>query len=349
MKIINIKTICKTLLKVVAIAFFTQAAYAEVTLKLGTTGRLGMPIGDAIDQALIPALAKASGGKMKVEPHYQKSLCAEQKCGEQANQGLIALWTSSTANYGNFGPELAIFDLPFIFKSLEDAKRISDEWLAERQCKLALENAGHICLSVYSSGGFRQLGNATKPIHVPSDMKGLKWRTTKSPVEFMLVKNWGATPTPYDWSQLYSGLQSGVVEGQYVASPWQHVAKLHEVAKYFTEIGGMWSGNILAMDAKQYNALSDQQRKWLHEAADAYGEKVNQLDNAWIKNGEDAIKASAKEWYVPSEAEMSKWREGAIGAWLDAKGTFEPEIAKRVLLEQGMDGFVAQLEKAGAL
>ena len=52
----------------------------------------------------------------------------------------------------------------------------------------------------------------------------------------------------------------------------------------------MWSGNILAMDAKQYNALSDQQRKWLHEAADAYGEKVNQLDNAWIKNGEDAIK-----------------------------------------------------------
>ncbi len=303
-----IKKIFRTLLTGFAIAFFAQAAYAEITLKLGTTGRLGMPIGDAIDQALIPAMEKASGGKMKIEPHYQRSLCSEQKCGEQANQGLIALWTSSTANYGNFGPELAIFDLPFIFKSLEDAKRISDEWLAERQCKLALENAGHICLSVYSSGGFRQLGNATRPVHEPDDMKGLKWRTTKSPVEFMLVKNWGATPTPYDWSQLYQGLQSGVVEGQYVASPWQQ-----------------------------------------HEAADAYGEKVNELDAAWIKNGEDAIKASAKEWYVPTEAEMTKWRAGAIGAWLDAKGTFEPEVAKRVLLEQGMDGFVAQLEKAGAL
>ena len=170
-----------------------------------------------------------------------------------------------------------------------------------------------------------------KPIHVPDDMKGLKCGTTKSPVEFMLVKNWGAVPTPYDWSQLYSGLQSGVVEGQYVASPWQEVAKLHEVAKYFTEIGGVWSGNILAMDAKQYNALSSEERKWLHEAADAYGEKVNQLDNAWIKNGEDIIKASATEWYVPSEAELSKWREGAIGAWLDAKGTFEPDVARRVL------------------
>ena len=216
----------------VALVCSVEGAIAEKVLKLGTTGRLGMPIGDAIDQALMPALEKASDGKMKIEPHYQKSLCAEQKCGEQANLGLIALWTSSTANYGNFGSELAIFDLPFIFKSLEDAKRISNEWLAERQCKLALENAGHICLSVYSSGGFRQLGNATKPVHVPDDMKGLKWRTTNSPVEFMLVKNWGAVPTPYDWSQLYTGLQSGVVEGQYVASPWQEVAKLHEVAKY---------------------------------------------------------------------------------------------------------------------
>ena len=73
------------------------------------------------------------------------------------------------------------------------------------------------------------------------------------------------------------------------------------------------------------------------------------MDNDWIKNGENAIKASAKEWYVPSEAELSKWREGAIGAWLDAKGTYEPAVARRVLLEQGMDGFVAQLEAAGAL
>ena len=74
-----------------------------------------MPIGDAIDQALIPAMEKASSGKMRIEPHYQRSLCAEQKCGEQANQGLIALWTSSTANYGNFGPEFGNFRFAFHF------------------------------------------------------------------------------------------------------------------------------------------------------------------------------------------------------------------------------------------
>ena len=77
--------------------------------------------------------------------------------------------------------------------------------------------------------------------------------------------------------------------------------------------------------------------------------KLLELDNAWIKNGEDIIKASANEWYVPTEAELTQWRAGAIGAWLDAKGTFEPDVARRVLLEQGMDSFVAQLEEAGAL
>ena len=88
------KNILKAIITGSAAAIFAHSAAAELTLKLGTTGRLGMPIGDAIDQALIPAMEKASSGKMKIEPHYQRSLCSEQKCGEQANQGLIALWLS---------------------------------------------------------------------------------------------------------------------------------------------------------------------------------------------------------------------------------------------------------------
>ncbi|MEM8648523.1 MAG: TRAP transporter substrate-binding protein DctP, partial [Pseudomonadota bacterium] len=227
--------------------------------------------------------------------------------------------------------------------------RISSSWLAKKQCDIAAEEAGHVCLTVYSSGGFRQLGNAHGPIHVPSDMEGIKWRVTKSPIEFTLVKNWGAVPVPYDWAQLYQGLQTGVVSGQYVATPWQHVAKLHEVAPYFTEIGGSWSGNQLSIDKRQYDALTDEEKEWLHTAAQAFGQKVQELDRAWVEAGEVEIKKTAKEWYVPSEEEMTLWRAGAIDAWLNAKGTFDPDTARRVLEEQGMEGFIAQLEEAGAL
>ncbi|WP_306115990.1 MULTISPECIES: TRAP transporter substrate-binding protein [unclassified Roseovarius] len=345
----RMKSICTALCIASATALFAHPAAAEKVLKLGTVGFLGMPIGDAIDQALIPTLEEVSGGQLTIEPHYRKSLCSEQSCGEQANQGLIALWTSSTANFGNFGTSLAIFDLPYIFKSIEDADRISSEWLAKKQCDIAAEEAGHVCLTVYSSGGFRQLGNAHGPVHVPSDMEGIKWRVTKSPIEYTLVKNWGAVPVPYDWSQLYQGLQTGVVSGQYVATPWQHVAKLHEVAKYFTEIGGSWSGNQLSMDKRQYDALTDQEKEWLHTAAQAFGQKVQELDRAWVEAGETAIKAEIEEWYVPTEEELVQWRAGAIDAWLNAKGTYDPDTARRVLEEQGMTGFIAQLEEAGAL
>lgn len=345
----NLQTVGKVLCVASALAFSAQAAAAEKVLKLGTVGFLGMPIGDAIDQALIPTLEEVSGGQLRIEPHYRRSLCSEQSCGEQANQGLLTLWTSSTANFGNFGTALAIFDLPYIFKSIEDADRISSSWLAKKQCDIAAEEAGHVCLTIYSSGGFRQLGNALGPIRVPSDMAGIKWRVTKSPIEFTLVKNWGAVPVPYDWAQLYQGLQTGVVSGQYVATPWQHVAKLHEVAPYFTEIGGSWSGNQLSIDKRQYDDLSDEERAWLHEAATAFGQKVQELDRAWVEAGEAEIKKTAKDWYVPTEEEMSLWRAGAIDAWLNAKGTFDPATARRVLEEQGMQSFIDQLEAAGAL
>jgi len=339
----------KAIIAALALSLAAEGAAAQTVLKLGTVGFLGMPIGDAIDQALIPTLKDVSGGKMTIEPHYRKSLCSEQSCGEQANQGLLQLWTSSTANFGNFGTALAIFDLPYIFKSIEDADRISSEWLAKKQCDIAAEEAGHICLTVYSSGGFRQLGNAHGPVHVPSDMKGIKWRVTKSPIEYTLIKNWGAVPVPYDWAQLYQGLQTGVVSGQYVATPWQQVAKLHEVAKYFTEIGGSWSGNQLSMDKRQYDKLSAQEKEWLHTAAKAFGQKVQELDRKWVEDGEKIIKAKITEWYTPNEKELTLWRAGAIDAWLNAKGSFDPATAERVLKEQGMTDFIDQLKKAGAL
>lgn len=339
----------KVLVLGLATTWFAQSVSAETVLKLGTVGRLGMPIGDAIDQALIPKAAELSGGDIVVEPHYRKSLCGEQKCGEQANQGLLQLWTSSTANFGNFGTALSIFDLPYIFKDIASADRISEQWMSDMQCAEAAETTGHICFVVYSSGGFRELGNATRPVHVPDDMKGLKWRVTKSPIEYTLIKNWGASPVPYDWTQLYQGLQTGVVEGQYVAIPWQHIAKLHEVAKYYTKIGGSWSGNQISMDVAQYNALSPEEQKWVQESTQAFGESVRELDQKWVEDGIAAIKGDIKEWYEPNEEEMKLWRAGAVGAWKDAKGTYDPALAERALAEQGLDDFIATLKKAGAL
>ena len=120
------------------------------------------------------------------------------------------------------------------------------------------------------------------------------------------------------------GIADRVVSGQYVSIPWQHLSKLHEVAKYYTKIGGAWSGNQISMDLAQYEELSADEKKWVRTAAAEFGSSVRRLDQQWVQEGIDAIRKDIKEWYVPSDAEMELWRAGAVGAWKNAKAPMIP-------------------------
>ena len=229
------------------------------------------------------------------------------------------------------------------------ADRISDEWLGDARCDEAAKTTQHRCFVVSASGGFRHLGNARGSVKHPNDLKGVKMRVTKSPIEYTLIKTWGGVPVPYDWTQLYQGLQTGVVEGQYVQVPWQRIAKLHEVTKYYTEVGGAWGGNHISMDLRQYKKLSDQEVAWLREAMTNFGNEARASDQAWTKETIEKMKQEITEWYVPTDAEMAAWRKGAVGAWVGAKGTYDKKLAERALAEQGLNDFIASLKEAGAL
>ena len=207
-----------------------------------------------------------------------------------------------------------------------------------RQCELAAKTTGHICLVVYSSGGFRQLANAQRPVHVPADMKGIKWRVTKSPIEYTLIKNWGAVPVPYDWTQLYQGLQTGrglrPVCGRSVAAHSQAARGREILHRDRRRLVGQSAG-----DGHHPVQCTERPGKGMaaHGRSIAFGKKVRELDRKWVEDGETAIKAAIKEWYTPTDAELAEqWRKPApIDAWIDAKGTFDPEMAERILEGSG--------------
>jgi TRAP-type C4-dicarboxylate transport system substrate-binding protein len=324
-------------------------AAPEITLKLGTTSSDTTSLGKGIAQVLVPKVKEYSEGRMEVAVHWSNSLCSEQICGEQARQGLVDIATSSTANFGNFGPSYAVTDLPYIFKDLDSANALARGWFGEAIAERALEETGFRVYGLFSVGGFRGLGNNVRPIKEPKDLKGIKIRVTKSPVEFTLIKTWGGVPIPYDWLQLYQGLQTGVVNGEYVQTPWQYVFKHHEVNKFYTETGGAWGGNHLSADLKQYNALSEQDKKWLKVGVDRFSKVARAKDKAWVAEMTEKLKKEIDVWYKPNAAEMEMWRAGAVGAWKDAKGTYDGKLAERALAEQGLDDFIASLKKGGAL
>jgi tripartite ATP-independent transporter DctP family solute receptor len=324
-------------------------AAPEITLKLGTTSSDTTSLGKGIAQVLVPKVKEYSEGRMEVAVHWSNSLCSEQICGEQARQGLVDIATSSTANFGNFGPSYAVTDLPYIFKDLDSANALARGWFGEAIAERALEETGFRVYGLFSVGGFRGLGNNVRPIKEPKDLKGIKIRVTKSPVEFTLIKTWGGVPIPYDWSQLYQGLQTGVVNGQYVQLPWQALTKMYEVQQHYTLMGGAWGANLIYMDENRVKKLPDWARAALDKAMAELVPAVMDADAAWVAEGTAEIKANVETFYYPNEEEQAKWIGGAVDAWVKAKGTYDGDLAKRALMEQGLDDFVKRLVEAGAL
>ena len=133
---------------------------AEITLKLGTVANPKVSMGQAIVEVLMPKVKEYSGGKMEVVPHWSGSICGEQKCGEQAMQGLVDIATSSTANFGNFSATYAITDLPFIFKDSDNANKLALGWFGKELHARALKETPFRVFGVFSVGGFRALATA---------------------------------------------------------------------------------------------------------------------------------------------------------------------------------------------
>lgn len=322
---------------------------AEITLKLGTVSNDKTSMGRAIANVLMPKIKEYSKGRMEIDSHWMGSICGEQICGEQAKQGLIDIATSSTANFGNFGTSYAIADLPYIFKDLESANKLAAGWFGKALHANAAKETGFKVYGVFSVGGFRALGNNVRPIKEPNDLKGVKIRVTKSPVEFTLIKSWGGVPIPYDWVQLYQGLQTGVVNGQYVQLPWQELYKMYEVQPYYTVMGGAWGANVIYMDEKRVNKLPGWAQEALQKAMDDFVPAAMGNDAAWVEEGVKKIKSKVKTFYIPNDEEQAKWIAGAVQAWKKAKGTYDAKLARRALKEQGLTDFIKRLDKAGAL
>ncbi|MGI9383066.1 MAG: TRAP transporter substrate-binding protein [Methyloligellaceae bacterium] len=332
-----------------AVMLHGPASAAEITLKLGTVANDTTSLGKGIAEVLIPKVKEYSKGRMEIQAHWMGSICGEQICGEQARQGLIDIATSSTANFGNFGTSYAIADLPYIFKDLKSANKLAAGWFGKALHEKAVKETGFRVYGVFSVGGFRALGNNVRPIKVPKDLEGIKIRVTKSPVEFTLIKSWGGVPIPYDWVQLYQGLQTGVVNGQYVQLPWQELYKMYEVQQHYTVMGGAWGANVIYMDDARVKKLPDWAQEALQKAMDEMVLAVMAADEDWVDEGTKKIKAKVKTFYYPNDEEKAKWIAGAVQAWKKAKGTYDAKLAKRALEEQGLGDFVKRLEKEGAL
>ena len=306
----------------------------------------------AINNIFIPRLERFSSNQIEVEPQILTGLCSEQVCLEQMAQNLIQVATCSTENAGAFGTDIEIVNLPYLFKDSHWANQIATDWLRDELNIGAEKNMNLHILTMNSYGGFREVIQNVKEVRTPADMKGIKIRVTKSPAAFNLFKAWGAVPVPYDWSQLYMGLQTNIVNGLYGPTPSLEASKMYEVANKVTLTGGAWTGYGMYLDTKFYAGLKPDIKKAVDMAADAVQRTVYVYDLQWIEAAVASLKEKGTTFYKPTAKEANLWRDGSVAVWQEQAKVgdgINKALARRILGEQGMDSFIKVLEKGGVL
>ena len=174
----------------------------------------------------------------------------------------IALPSSIMASISD---EFAVFDMPFLIADRDHVGKIEKE-IFWPSIAGTVEDDGYKVLAVWENG-VRHITNNTRPIKTPADLDGVKIRTPKSTWRVKMFSEWGANPTPMSFSEVFTGLQTGVIDGQ--ENPYTNInsAKLNEVQKYLSKTGHVYSPAYPTMGKATYDSMDPEIRNILADTA----------------------------------------------------------------------------------
>ena len=301
----------KLLLAAVAAAIIAAPsavfAQAPIVIKFSHVVAPNTPKGKGADK--FKELAeKYTNGKVKVEVYPNSTLYKDKEELEALQLGAVQMLAPSNSKFGPMGvKEFEVFDLPFIIPDLKSLRKVTEGPLGKSMLKL-LEPKGMIGLA-YWDNGFKQM-SANKPLRVPDDYKGLKFRIQSSKVLEAQFRSLGATPQVMAFSEVYQALQTGVVDGQENTASNMFTQKMHEVQKYTTLTNHGYIGYVVVVNKKFWDELPGDIRKNLEKAMDestAYANKISAQENEEALA--DIKKSGKTEIIIPTAAEMTAMRK----------------------------------------
>jgi tripartite ATP-independent transporter DctP family solute receptor len=248
-------------------------------------------------------------GAVKIEVYHNTQLGDAVANVQSIRNGTIGFTTVSASNLNQVLPAMDMYSLPFLFKNADHFWWFLAQPEAAALAK-PLEDKGIKVLGYIDSGARNFF--AQKAIRSPDDMKGTKIRVMASPVMVNTMKALGATGVPVAWAELYTALQTGVVDGAENNHPSVVAKKFYEVSKYYTLDEHMRIPDVMIMSMKLYNQLNDDQKKAVMEAgarAQAY------MRGAWhvseVKDLQE-LKSKFTEIVTPDKAPFIKAVSGLV-------------------------------------
>jgi C4-dicarboxylate-binding protein DctP len=297
----------KMLLAIAAAAIFAAPsaamAQAPIVIKFSHVVAPNTPKGKGSEK--FKELAeKYTNGKVKVEVYPNSTLYKDKEELEALQLGAVQMLAPSNSKFGPIGiKDFEVFDLPFLLPSLASLRKVTEGPIGKKM--LALLDAKGMVGLAYWDNGFKQM-SANKPLHMPEDYKGLKFRIQSSKVLEAQFRLLGATPQVMAFSEVYQALQTGVVDGQENTPANMYTQKMDEVQKYTTLTNHGYIGYVVVVNKKFWEGLPADIRGQLEKAmaeATTYANTISAQEN------DDALAEMKKNgkttFIVPTAVEMA--------------------------------------------
>jgi TRAP-type transport system periplasmic protein len=280
-----------------------------------------------------------SGGAVKVEIYGSGSLGSYRQTLEMVQNGSLDI-NIGTGSLGSFFAPFQIFTIPYLFSSDDIATAFFEDSPFWADLMNQMEQETGIKYLGMGQNGWRNFTNNVREIRSPEDLKGIKFRVMESPVYVKMIESMGGSAVPIAWNELYTALQTGVVDGE--ENPISSIAlgKLQEVQKYLTMDGHVWSENVMVMNSAKFNSLPIGVQQILLMGA-KLGARANNVSERMVSN---IVKfetvAKDMQVYFPTAGEKAEFRKVAQPAVI--------EYLKGELGADMVEGFIQSVKETEA-
>lgn len=239
------------------------AAAADLTLKFGHVGAPGS-LFEASANEFARCSNAALGDKAEVQVFGSSQLGNDTELLQKLKLGQVTFALPSSV-MSSVAEVFGVFEMPYIIKSRDHMRRVQDAIL-QSKLQPAVQEKGYRIVGLWENG-FRNITNNTRPINKPEDLQGVKLRTPKGAWRVKMFKLYGANPTPMAFSEVFTALQTGVIDGQ--ENPYAQIwsAKFQEVQKFLSITGHVYTPAYLLTSEKHFSALPADVRKELETCA----------------------------------------------------------------------------------
>lgn len=253
---------------------------AEFDYKLATGQDPTHPVNKRAQEA-IDRIREATGGRVSFTLFPANQLGSDTDLLSQVRSGGVEMFNLSTSILATLVPVAGIVNTGFAFPSYDKVWAAMDGGLGAH-IREQTAKSGLVVPGRFWDNGFRQVTSSTRQIRTPEDLKGFKIRVPPAPMLTSVFKTLGAGATPINFNELYSALQTQVVEGQENPLAIFASAKLYEVQKYVSMTGHVWDGYLMLANRRAWQALP----------ADAQAIIARELDRSALDERADIARLS---------------------------------------------------------